>query len=643
MRRFMKFSHRIALATALMGPITACGKDEPKPAAADVAAEPPKPEPAKPEAPKAVEPEVKPAEVAPATAGAPQRERMKLGSIATLPEDVIAVGGVASLGKLVTAFADQAKQVPGLEVPSDPLKMALEGIKGQLGVDLAWLDPEQPVAFAVPNPKKYPDGFIVLLPVKREASLDLSKWPGAEVNAEGHDAFVDMGGRTFFLNELEASANRGSPPRRLVMTSHPFLYRDLESFVTDLAYWVPGEAIVLDTSVENATRIFGAELGDAKKSLAEMASMLSAGDQAATVSQAADLGFAFVEGTSRMSIGLDPTGDFPRLGLSFVGKPDSPVSKLAAQANGKKVGFAAAIPPEAWLAIGYDIDGAPYTKSAEESLKKLFDMPNPFFASFTEDDKKDLLGKFEKLSELQGSQSVTWLRIDGTRPFILEGLSDAKDGPALMQGMLDVADVFYRKGWSMARTDLVNGGKFTADQAPENLDFRGFLKLANTLTSAFGVSLDVREAKSKAGGSALGFEVSLQSDKLPPDNEIKLAMSLFGERLGLGIASESKLLSYAFSADPAARAAAILDQGVPASSTDAWLQAAGNSAMFMVVRPARILKALAETVPDLASNKAFFDGLADEPLVLSGASDGQAVSFELTLSAKQMKALATLP
>ncbi len=633
-RHLMTFSHRLALVAMLGSPLSACGKkEEPPPApVADTT-------PAAKEEVKTPPPETKPAEKPveqPAANTPPERGGMKLGSVATFPEDMVAVAGVKSLSQLIAAFSSQAQAIGGLEVPPDALKSALEGLKAQTGVDFAWLDAEKPMQIAVPNPKKYPEGFVAIFPVKEGTKLDVAALPNPAKDAEGHTAKLDLGGKTLFVDDLGT---------HVLVTSHGTFKTEFESFFKEVAAWNPSEPIIIDSSVENLTKIFGDELGEAKKSLTELTGMLTQGadsSQAATLMQAADFGFAFIEGTTRMAIALDPTGDFPRLGLAFAGKPESAVGKLVANANGRKVALATTIPAEAWLAIGYNIEGFGYMSNAKDSLDQLLAMPNPVFASFTEADKTELGEKLNKLQELQGTESVTWIRQDGPKPFVLQGIADAKDGPALMQAFFDFGDFFFKKIWTMARPQMLKSGQVQEADAPENLDFRGFAALVSKVASAMGMSLEVKEAATKNGGTARAVEFGIDWAKIPPAPETKLVSNWLGDKLGFGFAAEGKYLATSLSADAAASAAALLDRGVPSDAADTWIGKAKDNAFFFLVRPARLLKVLAEALPQMSEKKGVIDTLADEPIALTGMSDGSMLNFEITLPMSMLKGFAQL-
>ena len=150
-RHLTTFSHRLALVAMLGSPLSACGKKEvPTPAAADTT-------PAAKEEVQAPPPETKPEEKPveqPPAAAVPERTGMKLASVAVFPEVVVAVAGVKSLSQLVSTFSTQAQAIGGVEVPPDALKVALEGLKAQTGVDFAWLDTDKPVQVVAANQRE---------------------------------------------------------------------------------------------------------------------------------------------------------------------------------------------------------------------------------------------------------------------------------------------------------------------------------------------------------------------------------------------------------------------------------------------------------------------------------------------------------
>lgn len=623
----------------------ACGKKDPEPAPQPAAADVAQPAPekaetkaeakadaevAKPAAPDVAPPSA-PAQELPAAATPPARAPLQLGSVETFPADVVAVAGAQSLAGLVKSFADQAKR-GGVGVPDgqDPLAMAIGALQSQAGIDLAWLDTDKPLRLAVPDPKKYVDGFILLAPVKADAKPDAKAFPNAVPKAEGHWAKVTLEGRAIFVDELEG---------HLVVTSHGNLFKDLGPFLKDLAAWTPKEPLVVDTSVENLVRIFKDQLESARGMVAMLAGgagkdqQLAA--QAATMVQMANKGFALVEGTSRIALSLDPNGDFPRIGLAFRGLPGGPLEKAAADMAGRKLTFQGAVPADAWFVLGYDVPGAGAFSDAESLVQSITSSQNPMAPKWTEDDKKHLTALVTKMIELQDSQSVSWLRQEGSHPLVFEGLSASKDGAEMQATILQAGQFFFDKVWAAVREQALASGA-PAAQLPEKMDVRGFLGLATQQLSAIGFNASVVEATTKGGLKASGFEFKIDWDRMPFKNPmIGVVAKLLGDKIGLALGGEGKFFAAAFANDSATRVAALLDlaPSLP-TAQDPWVAKAGDGPLYILLRPARLLRALSDVIPQLAAKQAYIASLPDDPVMLQGSSDGKTLSLELTLPAR---------
>ena len=655
----------VVTTAALSALLFACGKDEPAPppqpaaqvdAAAPSGGEPQK-DPAKAEDKTQAE---KPAEggtptdptkltAAPPTgdalpalvAGAapPERPALTPSSIATLPADVVAVGGTPSLSALVKAFTSQASRVEGVQLPPDPISMALEQLKKEAGIDLGWLDADKPLRFAVPDPKKYPDAFVLLLPEKAGAAFDPKTLPNVK-DAAGHLAVIDADGKQIYFDRPVDG--------HVLVTTHEPLAKDLAGFLGELAAWTPKDPLVLDTSVENLVRIFGDQLKEAKEMVGAMGgSMAQNPEMAAQIGplmQVAQTGFALVEGTSRMSLSLDPNGDFPRIGLAFKPIAGSPLDKIVKDLAGKKLTLAGAVPADAWFVFGYDVPGMNYLSDAKAIVDSITRATSsgPMQIAWSEDEKSTLLGLLTKVQEYQGSQGLSWLRQDGARPFVFEGVSDAKDGAALNASIFQVGDFLYKKLWGEGRKAALAQGA-PAAELPENMSFKDFVGMVSKNTAQMGIGLTVNESKTAAGTAIGGLEVKIDWSRLPLEGEAKAVAGLLGDSIGVSLAGEGQHFAMAFGPDAAARTARLLD-GVKSAAevTDPWLAKAKDSAVFALLRPARLLRALVDIVPDLAAKRAQIGALPDDPIVLTGASDGAALTIDAVLPAKIIAALATL-
>lgn len=557
-------------------------------------------------------------------------------SIATFPADIVAVGGTPSLSALVSAFAAQAAKVPGQELPPDPLAMALAGIQGQLGIDMSWLDLDRPLRFAVPDPKKYKDGFVMLLPEKLGAALDPAKITGG-TPGNGHFLTIKVGDREVFLDRVVDG--------HILATSHGDLAKSLDVFAKDLGAWTPKDPLVVDTSVENLVRIFADEMKSAKEMVAMMGGAAGddSGGQMAQMMKMASGGFALVEGASRISMSLDPIGDYPRVGFSFRGLPGSPLDQAAKDLAGRKIAFAGAVPGDAWLAFGFDIQGASYLSDAQgivDAVTKGGLGPMPI--SWSDDEKKSMHDLLVKAQELSGSQNMGWIRQEGAHPFIFESLTDTKDGKALQTTLLELGEFFYKKVWAEGRKAMIAQGGPAADM-PEQIAFKDFVGLASKNLGAMGFGMAVNESTTKAGNPVGALEFKIDWSRLPLGGSNKAIGDAIGSSIGIALAGEAQRFATVIGPDAAARATRVLDEAAaPSEQLDPWLGMAKEHVLFALLRPARLLRALVDLVPDLATKREAIGAMPDDPLVIRGVSDGTQIYLEATIPVKVIMSLANI-
>lgn len=577
-----------------------------------------------------------PAQPLVASAPAPDESALTPSSIASFPAEIVAVGGTPSLAALVQAFTSQAQRVPNAQIPPDPLPMALAMIQQKAGVDLSWLDTDKPLRFAVPDPKAYPEGVVLLLPLKAGATVDAKTIPGA-TEGGGHFLSVDLGGKKVFVDKTVDG--------HLLLTSHDDLAKKLEAFAKELAGWTPSDPLVVDTSVEHLTRIYAADLAQAKGMIdsigSSMAQRPEMGTQMGPALEMAKTGFALVEGTQRIGLSLDPRGDFPRVALSFRGLPGGKLDGIIKELAARKIALAGAVPEDAWFAMAYDIEGATYFSDAQAVVDAITRVPmGPMPVSWSEDEKKELLALFEKAQTLQGGQGAFWARQQGSNAFIFESLSDTTDGVAMQANVLAIGELIYKKVWSEGRKAMLAQGA-PADQLPENMSFKDFVGLMSKNTGALGISVGVNEAATRGGAKAGALEVKIDWSRLPLEGEAKAIADAVGNEIGLGFVGEGQRFATVIGPEAAARAARLLDAPVGEPS-DSWIAKAQDHAIFALLRPARLLRTLAAFVPDLAAKKATIDALADDPIVVRGRSDGTAFYLEGTLPAKVIAGLASM-
>ncbi|HRE89701.1 MAG TPA: hypothetical protein PK095_11250 [Myxococcota bacterium] len=642
MRRFMNMSRNLALVAMLGAPIGACGKKDPEPAPATQPAVPAGSTEATQKAPTEPEKttEDKPAEPAKPTGDAPtqpaavvptERAALSTASVATIPEGFVALAGTSDFGALFSTVAGMVSKLEGSELPPNALEEFIKSAKEGAGIDLSWLDTSKPLRFAVPDPKAHENGFLLVLAVMADAKLEPTAFPGATAGADGHWAKVDFQGRELWLDLVDG---------HLVAASDKSFAKDQEAFVKAIIGWTPAAPLVMDSSVANLRKTFAQELSSAK----EMAQMLAgmANDpnnpgQGAQIQQMADMGFAVVEGLDRLGFAMDPGGEFPRLAVSLTGSPESPVGKLAAETKERKAAFATATPADAWLAIGYDIPGTGYLSNVDSLVDQITSQSdNPVAPKLNDAEKAELKAKLSRIMELQGSQSASWFRQEGDLPFIFEGLSDSPDGAGLSDALVDVGDFLFSKVWVQMRQMMLSQG-LPPDQLPENMKFSDFVGFFNKNAGMMGINLGTSEASSDKGVKGRALEIGINWSKLPMRDEAAMLGKLLGDKIGLGFAGHEKLFGFVFGPDAAKRASGLVEGGAPASTDDAWMMRLSQKPMYFMLRPARVLKVLAANVPDMKEAQPMVDKLADDPLVITGSSDGTTLSFEVQLSAKHIE------
>lgn len=638
MRRFMNLSRNLALVAMLGAPIGACGKKDPEPAPATQPAVPTEatqkaPEPEKKTEDKPAEPAKPAGEAAPVPAAVLPTERPALStaSVAAIPEGFVALAGTSDFGALFATMAGMVSKFEGTELPPNALEEFIKAAKDQAGIDLGWLDTSKPLRFAVPDPKAHENGFLMVFAVKADAKLEPTAFPGATAGADGHWAKVDFQGRELWLDLVDG---------HLVAASDKSFAKDQEAFVKAIIGWTPAAPLVLDSSVANLRKTFAQELSSAKEMAAMLAGMANDPNnpgQGAQVKQMADMGFAVVEGLDRLGFAMDPGGEFPRIALSLTGSPESPVGKLAAETKERKAAFATATPADAWLAIGYDIPGTGYLSNVDSLVDQITsDSSNPVAPKLSDAEKAELKTKLSRIMELQGSQSASWFRQEGDLALIFEGLSDSPDGAGLSNALVDVGDFLFSKVWVQMRQMMLAQG-LPPDQLPENMKFADFVGFFNKNAGMMGIKLGTNEATSDKGAKGHALEITMDWSKLPMRDEAAMLSKLLGGNIGLGFAGHEKLFSFVFGPDAAKRAAGLVDSGAPATTNDAWMARLSQKPMYFMLRPARLMKVLAANVPDMKEAQPMVDKLADEPLVVTGSSDGTTLSFEVQLSAKHLE------
>ncbi|MCC6620656.1 MAG: hypothetical protein IT385_05345 [Deltaproteobacteria bacterium] len=616
--------------------VAACGKDEPPPpppptapatqAAVETAPPPaPAPEPAKPAADR-------PADAAasalpPATTSAvPELRPIDGTTLAAIPPTILAVGGTRSVDALADVLG---RSTPGL--PSEVIEGALARIKATFGLDAApWFASDRPLRFAVPDPRTWPDGFLIALPLAAGAKLEPAMIPGAVAKGDGHWAKLDKEGRSFWLDR---------DGDVLLVSSHADLVKKLSDFPKALAAWTPSDVLVVEASVTNARAIFAAELAAAAQQTKQMTGVLREAGMVSSQLDAVEslVGgvFGFIQGLDRTGLALDPAGAFPRLQLSFSAVAGSPLAATITDLEARRPQLAGAIPADAWLAVAYDLD--PSGLFAAEALTASLVHGDPPWSA---EEAKALVADVARLQALSTGPAAFWVRTSGAFPFALESVYAVSDPTAARGALLAIFERLFTKLWGDTRGKLAASGA-PAEQLP-GLDPASFVRDVGKISRAFGVTPSLAPGgEGKADAIALDVDWSRMAAARIPAPIQRLLTTMIGPRLELALGAGAARYALAFGPAGAQRAAE-LTSGREETVADPWLAYANEGAFaFVALRPTRALRALAD-LPQLASKRDAIGKLVDDPLVLSGRATGGRVTVTLTAPIELVFALLNL-
>jgi len=625
-------THALLLATTLLFWSSACGKKDepaPTPAPATTAAPPTAPPPTAPatSAPpagvvndKQPEPSAK-VELPPAAmTPVPAQAALLSSTLATFPADIVAVGGLQNPRALMDAFLAQAKRVPGLTQTADPLDFLLAHVKEAFGAkDLSWLALDRPVRFAVPNPKKYPHGFIQIYSLVPGTKLEPTAFANAKAKDEGHWASLPTSADEKVFIDLDGEL--------MTITSHAALTKDLGPFIKELSAWTPGSPVVVEASATNARTAFASELSELQGNIDGLTKQLGdAGakpEQLAMLKNVADGAFGMLTGLDRLGLALDPSGGFPRLALSFRAIAGTPFAATAQALQSARPTFASLVPDQAWFALVYDFDFTDLLGGKDMLAEALAHQ-----STLSEADAKTVSALAGKMQELGTGNHALWLTTSGSFPIAIESVSSASDGPALKDAMLGLFDFLFKQRWGHTREGLIAGG-MSADALP-GLEFADFISKAGTMTRAFGVVPSLPKTDG-ASVLALDFDWSrLGAGRIPAAMHDAL-VGFVGRHLELAVAAAPSRVSFAFGPFAGARTAELVAMSSDAQVKDPWLaQAAADSFGVLELRPVRLVRALA-SLPQVAQARDAIAKLPDDPLLISGSSDGTAVNVTITL------------
>jgi len=534
-------------------------------------------------------------------------------TVATIPPSILAVGGLASLDALAAAVGGHA---PAL---ADIAQAAVARVKETFGLaDAAWFAVDRPVRFAVPDPRAWPEGFVLALPIALGHKLAPEAIRDAKPKVEGHWAKLERMGRAFYLDV------RGDV---LLVTSHADMVKKLGDFPEALAAWTPKQALVVEASVANARVIFANELAEAQAQSKRMGEMLReaglASAQLEAMESIAGGLFGLVADLDRAGFALDPAGDFPRVEASFGARPGSPLAATFADLAQRRPSLASAIPGDAWLALAYDI--APSDLLETDTIVRALttsDKPWP------KAEAEALAADLARLQPLLSGPAAMWARVSGAFPFGLEVVSAVSDPPAARGLLLAILERVFAQTWGATRQELVASG-LPESQLP-GLRPADFMRGVAPLARAFGAtpSLVVGDA-THADALTLDLDWARAGGGRLPGAIASMLSRMIGVRLEAGLAAGAGRTALTFGPEGAARAVALTTEG-PHTIADPWIAYAEEGAFaFVTLRPTRLLRALAD-LPQLASKRAAIVKLPDDPLVLAGRASGARVTLTLT-------------
>lgn len=564
-------------------------------------------------------------DVTPVTLGAPiappSQAPMALTGVPTYPEGIVAVAGIQSIAGL---FADAAVK----DGPS--AAMALGAIGQRLGVPtLDWVAQDKPLLIAIPDPKKFPDGFVVAVPLAQaDLKADALAMP-AGTDTEGHFAKLVVRDHALYFDKLGT---------HLVATSHKDLFKTFGGFIKDtLVTWTPGDTLVLESNIQALMKTYAEELKQAQVMLPMMMEgMAKKGlkmPQGAQMLALVEKLLKFSQDIERATIGVDVRGAFPRIGFAVTAKEGSELAKDLAALGTSKLTMASEIAADAWFALAMDaeLDLGFNPSSLIEGIQAALE---PQGYGLTADELQRLTSVAEKVHELANGPSAFWFRADGAQPFTMESITLSSDAVAGRDAEVAFLDLIFQKMWSIGRGKMIEAG-VPADNVPGAGDTGAVIALVNKLAAVRGMNIALTNG-AVAKGLALGIEWS----GLPLRGPIAQILPLLvGAKLEIGVAAADKRLTFAMGPTAIARSEALAKATAPAAPP-AWLGDAAQTGFALAAfRPAQLAALLAQT-PILAGHRDDIAKLPDAPFVLKALTSERSLRFELAIPRELMMALA---
>ena len=603
-------SRSLALTLALGLALAACGKDEPP-----APAPPPAPAaatalPAAPTAPPAAPAEAPapaPADVAPAGPGAP----LTPISLPSFDPAVTAVIATAGLAPLADALARTGAALGDTPLPPNPLDALLEALRMRFGLtDTAWLDTAGPVRLAVPDPKAFPDGFLVLLPL-RGGEEALRKGLGNALTASpGHLGALAVPPPGALFVDLVGD--------HVALTSHPDLLEKLAPFAKDtLLPWTPADPIVLEVSVSNLRRAFADELAQARLVSQNLSDQLSQRAnipmQASTLKALIDGAFGFVDGADRLGLSLDPAGSRVRLGFGLRGVEGSSLATSFAGLEGRSVALTDAVPATAWFGLASNVPSALNLPERATLVEQLSGTGGLGLSVPAAERFADHALAFVAASSGDNVQAVA---TDGAFPFAWTSLMAVSDREKARAGLMGILEVLLEHGLAAGRVKLAEGGV-----APPLTNLTELVAFLNGLGQSVGATLAVKD-ETRDGARVAGLQIKLDWERLsqaPADPAaLEAVRALVGPELSLALADGEGRLALALGPHAFDQAAALAAGRRPGG--EPTLTAAGQGAFAaMSLRVGAMLSALS-ALPSFKARAAEFAKLPQ----------GEAVTFAAT-------------
>ena len=603
----------MAVALAMTGckkdgaPAAPAGAQGAKTTAADPAkADPTKADPAKaPEADPAKAPEADPAKADPTeapeadSAKAPEGEPTKAPdtatAVVTIPDNVIAYGGIKSLDDLsarVTSVANEIKPTPGLDA------VMSGAIAKGLGLSsLDWLDTSKPIVFAVSNPKESDAPFALVLPMKSKEAFE-------KALPEAHEAGVD--GAAFKYKQGASDTFVSYAGDRVVIAEDAKAAQQLRGFIEGgLAAYAPQSTLEVTVSIANSNRIYAAEVAAARASMTERTALAKhlEGDPAGSPLNDAigalgdDLQWFFdlVPQIDAATFALRLDGDHVMLPLTITAKKDTALDTLLDTARGPSLTLLDYVPATSYLVLGANVDPA--------KLAKWTDLGFSLLAAkmkLTDEDTATMRALLQKTSALQTGETVVAFHKDGPAALSMLVLGGTTDGAKLREASVELYGMLWTKG--------IEYMKATEGGPKKDLDLSTFPKAIEALSvmaAPLGVTLALT-SEAKGEGTIDALSIGIDYAKLPvtTDNpkEAAVMKAVFGERIVIAVGHGKERRAIAVGADATARVTEVLEGKKTAPSPAlkmALAHAVPGSSLLLYVSVIEGLKAWS-ALPDLA-------------------------------------------